>query len=318
MNREQQIGELLERLHRLREEVREIEKLLASLGLERPALMDPDRLDEIAGTLERIREAERVYLALARVDFNDDYYLFVRAIDGDTIVVEPPRELRRWIKDVHVRLYGLETPELWEELGPLYQRHLEDFCSVDVHGRLMIIWERERLGTNYAGFPLASFERGIGGHVFFRNSAGRFLYVNGLMHLLKYSSLERAGTNLLRGRTRLRSAEIRLPWTGRCATPLEVEDGSSLTFRTVAELGPPVCMLTYPRLPSLDPRDPGFHEKITAAVREAWTFRCPFEGYLLEHDKILAEDTRSLRVSPFDVPLTLTSMWAMQRHERTA
>lgn len=317
MNREQQVGELLERLRRLREEAREIEELLASLGLELPALMDPDRLDQIAVSLERIRQAERVYSALARVDFDDDYYPFVRAIDGDTIVVEPPRELRRQIKDIHVRLYGLETPELWEALGPRYKRHLEELCSVDALGRLMIVWERERLGTNYEGTPLTNFERGIG-HVFFRNSADRFLYVNGLMHLLKYSSLERAGKNLLRGRTRLRSADIHLPWTGRCATPLEVTDGSSLTFRTVAELGPPVCLLTYPCLPSLDPRDPGFYEKITAAVREAWTFRCPFQRYLLEHDELLAEDIKSLRVSPFDLPLTLTSMWAMKQHERTA
>jgi hypothetical protein len=40
-----------------------------------------------------------------------------------------------------VRLYGLETPELWEELGPQYQRHLEELCSVDGRGRLMIVWE---------------------------------------------------------------------------------------------------------------------------------------------------------------------------------
>lgn len=317
MDTEQRIGELLERLHRLRGEAREIEQLLASLGLEMPSLIDPERLQGVAERLERIRQAERVYHALARVDFDDDFYIFIRVIDGDTIVVEPPRELRRWIKDIHVRLYGLETPELWEELGPRYQRHLEELCSVDGRGRLMIVWERERLGTNYEGFPLTSFERGIG-HVFFRSSDRRFLYVNGLMHLLKYSSLERDGRNLLRGRSRLSNAEIRLAWSGSCATPLEVTEGSSGTFKSIAELGPPVCLLTYPRLPSLDPRDPVFHEKITAAIREAWNFKCPFEKELRTYGEALTEDTKMQRVSPFDLPLTLTSMWAIKQDERTA
>jgi len=317
VNSDQRIGELIERLHRLRGEVRDIEQLLASLGLEVPGLMDPVRLVELVERLEQIRQAERVYHALARVDFNDDYYVFIRAIDGDTIVVEPPQELRRWIKDVHVRLYGLETPELWEELGPQYQRHLEELCSVDGRGRLMIVWERERLGTNYEGFPLTSFERGIG-HVFFRGPEGRFLYVNGLMHLLKYSSVERAGKNLLRGRSRLRDTDVRLPWRDRCATPLEVPEACSDTFRMVAGLGPPICLLTYPRLPSLDPRDPSFHEKIAAVIREAWSFSCPFQGGRRQHDEALMEDTKSLRVSPFDVPLTLTSMWALEQQKRTA
>ena len=317
MNSDQRIGELLERLHRLRGEARDIEQLLASLGLEVPGLMNPGRLEELVERLEQIRQAEQVYHALARVDFDDDYYVFVRAIDGDTIVVEPPRELRRWIKDVHVRLYGLETPELWEELGPQYQRHLEELCSVDGGRRLMIVWERERLGTNYEGFPLTSFERGIG-HVFFRGPEGRYLYVNGLMHLLKYSSVERAGKSLLRGRSRLPNTDVRLPWRGRCATPFEVSEACSDTFRIVAELGPPICLLTYPRLPSLDPRDPGFHEKIAAAIHEAWSFGCPFQGGRRRHDEDLMEDTKMLRVSPFDVPLTLTSLWAMEQYEGTA
>jgi hypothetical protein len=127
--------------------------------------------------------------------------------------------------------------------------------------------------------------------VFFRGPEGRFLYVNGLMHLLKYSSVERAGKNLLRGRSRLRDTDVRLPWRDRCATPLEVPEACSDTFRMVAGHRPPICLLTYPRLPSLDPRDPSFHEKIAAVIREAWSFSCPFQGGHRQHDEALMEDS---------------------------
>jgi hypothetical protein len=151
----------------------------------------------------------RALPALARLDFDDDYYTFLRAIDGDTIVVEPPRALSRWMNDIHVRLYGLETPELWEERGIEYRGYLEELCKIDARGRLMIVWERERLGTNYGGFPLTNFERGIG-HIFFRGNGRVHYYVNGLMHLLKYSSLKRAGRTLLRGWRLIRDLDLML------------------------------------------------------------------------------------------------------------
>ena len=197
---EGQIKALIKRLHRSMRRRRRIEEQLASLGIETRPIIDPEQMADLSERLKRLEEQQAVYHALARIDFDDDFYVFVRAIDGDTIVVEPPRQLQRWMKDVHIRLYGLETPELWEELGQQYQRHLEELCSIDANGRLMIVWERERRGTNYEGFPQSSFEhRGIG-HVFFRGPNGRYYYVNGLMHLLKYTSLHRDGRNLLRGR----------------------------------------------------------------------------------------------------------------------
>ena len=109
--------------------------------------------------IQRINDPE-VLKALARVNFGDGIYEFVRAIDGDTIVVLPPQELRAWIKDIHVRLYGIETPELWEELGKDYRNHLEDLCAKDGLSQLFIVWERERPGTTYGGFPLTSFGLG--------------------------------------------------------------------------------------------------------------------------------------------------------------
>ena len=62
----------------------------------------------------------------------------------------------------------------------------------------MIVWERERLNTNYEGFPKTSFERSIG-HVFFKSIDNDFYYINGLMHFLPECTLIRKGVMLLRG-----------------------------------------------------------------------------------------------------------------------
>lgn len=228
---------------------------------------------------------------LARLDFGDDYYRFIRAIDGDTIVVAPPAPLLKWMKDIHVRLYGLETPELWTQHGPKYRDHLEELCAVDASRRLMIVWERERPSTNCGGFPLATFERGIG-HVFYREANGRYIYVNGLMHLLKHSSLDRDGKNLLRGRRHM-ELPITLPWSGRCPSWQCRTENSSNTLRTILRLGPPACLVTYAHIPSLDPRDPNFVENVCSIFRDNWKFGCPLEGVLLGRHDALVEKVQN-------------------------
>jgi hypothetical protein len=207
------------------------------------------------------------------------------------------------MKDVHVRLYGLETPELWEEAGSEYQNHLEELCAIDAAGRLMIVWERERLGTNYEGFPRSTFERGIG-HVFFRWADNRYLYINGLMHLFKYSSLRRAGKSLLRGRRHIEALRLELPQRGPCRMQLEVPEVSSSTFREICKLRPPLCLLSYPSLPSLDPRDESFDLRISETLDQGSLFGCPVERLLIRYSKDLMPHVTNLRVSPFDLRLS--------------
>src|SRR5258708_389050 len=104
MANQQLLADLLERLHAVQREIRDIEQLLASLGLGFPGLFNAEGRERLVADLNRLRDAEQFFHALAEVNFADDAYRFVRAIDGDTIVVEPPRQLARWLKDVHVRL----------------------------------------------------------------------------------------------------------------------------------------------------------------------------------------------------------------------
>lgn len=310
---EESLRKLIVRLQKLGEDAVEIQHALRTEGIPTSNIVNTE---ELSGTLkvlnELLRELE-VRSALARVNFKDDYYAFVRAIDGDTIVVEPPEQLRDWMKDIHVRLYGLETPEMSEELGSEYQKHLEELCAIDGKNRLMIVWERERVGTGYAGFPLASFERGIG-HVFFQISSSRYLYVNGLMHLLKYSSLFRAGKNLLRGRRYLNDMDLASPWHGPCATDLKLGTGVvSPTMQQIITMRPPVCLISYPSLPNLDAHDERFPDKLMNALQRDWeTQHCPFGEGLVRNSQHLLSHVVGRNASSFDVPLTYLSQWAAQ------
>lgn len=310
-----QIDEAIERLQVLIEDARRLDAALRNLGVDAPRFLNHEGLAALLQLLGRLKEEEQVFHALARIDFRDDHYGFIRAIDGDTIVVAPPRQLRQWMKDIHVRLYGLETPEKWEELGERYRQHLHDLCATDGRGRLMIVWEREREGTNYAGFPLSTFERGVG-HVFFAADGGTFYYVNGLMHLLRFSSLHREGQSLLRGRRHI--AEVSLPWRGSCMTELRSPTPeASETFRSIQSLRPPVCLLRFPQLPSLDPRDGSLSRRLADILRESWGSRCPVSTHLNAEGQRLLEAMIEQRASPFDLPLTYISQWAADRHRDT-
>ncbi len=306
---------LLQELVLLRQKVTKIEQRLRSLGISDFRILNTKQTLQITESLEDIAGVGQVYHLLARINFGDDYYRFIRAIDGDTIVVKPPSALQQWMKDIHVRLYGLETPELWTEHGPDYRDHLEELCAVDANGRLMIVWERERIGTNYEGYPLATFERGIG-HVFYREHGDRYVYINGLMHLLRHSSLKREGKSLLRGRRHV-NTPITLPWDGRCPSWQEHgERQPSKTLQTILALGPPACLLTYADIPSLNPRDENFADKINLVMRDNWKFGCPIENALHRDKDLMLERERAQQVSPFDIPLAYVSAWAAKQFQR--
>lgn len=188
----EEIGSLLEQIDELR---RRLDQLLASSNL-------PGITDEIRGALGRIRhEAERQAAqefqhALARVNFEDKDYRLIRVIDGDTLEVRPPEGLQRWMRDVHIRLYGVDAPERNSELGPIYTEILDRLCRMN-GGRLRVVWERERQGNEYAGFPTYSFERGVG-NVFVDIDDRFMLYVNGVLASLPDVQIVRGRNRLIR------------------------------------------------------------------------------------------------------------------------
>jgi len=174
--------------------------------------------DEMRGVLDRIdkqvtEQAEQDFsAALARVNFEDRDYKLIRVIDGDTLVIHPPKELMGWMRDVHIRLYGVDAPESNTELGPTYTAILEKLCLLD-EGRLHVVWERERRGTGYAGYPTTSFERGIG-NLFVDIGDGLLLYINAILASLPDVQIERNSKKLVRAARHLR--EWPLPfWSHR-------------------------------------------------------------------------------------------------------
>ena len=196
---DEHLNQAIQRLH----DLQEADERLNALLQQRAHLTKT--IETISFLLHELLEAEDFQHALARIDFEDDFYRFIRATSGDTIVVHPPNQLSRWMKEVHARLYGLHIPELNAEVEDIYQKYLEELCAIDGDRRLMILWEREQKGTTYGGFPLSSFERGIG-HVFIQADARHeFLYVNGLMQLFRHTSSLQNDRSLLRGAHRVKA-----------------------------------------------------------------------------------------------------------------
>ncbi len=105
----------------------------------------------------------------------------------------------------------MDAPEPGEEGAEYYTELLKNLCLID-GGALSIVWERERRGTEYEGFPLSSFERGIGNvFVDLAERDDQVLYVNAFLASFPGISLVRDGKQLLRGsRALIRSTIFRL------------------------------------------------------------------------------------------------------------
>src|ERR1039458_1323257 len=95
-----------EEIESLCAEIRRLQQLLASLlgkeGIEAQGIEIQQAVEKIL-TETRKKVEEDLQFALQRVNLRDDRYGLLRAIDGDTIEVTAPGELREWMRDVHVR-----------------------------------------------------------------------------------------------------------------------------------------------------------------------------------------------------------------------
>jgi hypothetical protein len=149
--------------------------------------------------LELERE-QRFSVACATINLRDEKYTAIRVIDGDTVILAPPEELLAWMKDFRLRLYGIDTPELHETLGPLFRSLVEQVLRAG-SDKPSVVMERQGIDTNYAGFPRTSFEREVG-NLFLTVPEG-ILYVNCVLAMLPHVKTTRSGNDLIRGRKRL-------------------------------------------------------------------------------------------------------------------
>lgn len=284
-------------------------------------LLQDESLAPLAIQLENIicdlrqsidKEVEQALnLALARINLHDESYTFMRAIDGDTLEVQPPSALRDWMRDVHIRLYGIDAPESNDELGPAYTRLLDQLCRNNARGVLSIIWERERPETEYSEYPRTSFERGIG-NVFIRFD-DYLLYVNSFLAMHPHVHTTRDGRDLIRGRRWLEELCYLISWRGRCMS--RFPEQILMNLAEIHEIMPmyrynfPICLCFFPR------------EIIPAAARspnELWylllesirSHGCPYsEISSLVREREINKLIESRAISPFDVLLILASKW---------
>ncbi len=301
---------------KLRELQEVIEEINSALRTDLPSVLPVVSIQFLVELREMLERQEHYNSALARVNFSDDHYELIRVIDGDTVVVSPPAALRDVMKDVHIRLYGIETPELYEPKGDQYRQYLSDLCSIDAKGRLFVLWERERAGTNYEGFPRTSFERGVG-HLFMRTVDGGFLYINGLMQVLRLTTVERKGRPLLRGASLLSSLRVVNEYDSwhPCQTKLSAtRKRESETFRRISRLNPPSCLLLFRQLPSLHPDDLASDQAVAETLSRGLVDKgCAFTriGVTLERlasRKVFSEN----KMSPFDISLSLVCRWSLE------
>lgn len=92
--------------------IKKIQDLIAELN----DLLRNENLKEIIqslnGEINRLIEnvEEDIIFFYSRINFSDRGYKLQRVIDGDTIIVDPPPKLNDYMKDIRVRLYGIDTP----------------------------------------------------------------------------------------------------------------------------------------------------------------------------------------------------------------
>lgn len=302
-----------ERILGILSEIRRLERQLAELLADEPL---QELLPQLSSTLEDIHNRlveeieEQFYLALARVNFRDQHYMFIRAIDGDTVELEPPEELREWMRDVHLRLYGIDTPEKHEECGPLYTSIVEELCTGISDRRVYVIWERERPQTEYGLYPRTSFERGVGN--LFIPYEGRLIYLNAILAMLPHVQIERCDKPLIRGKRFFPELRERCFWDGPCATGLPTQFQEVITrnldlpyphFRAL-----PVCLASFPReiLGTVESSPCQGWEIIRDSILERG---CPFSQFAAHIEGDLAPMFDDRVISPFDVPLILSASW---------
>jgi hypothetical protein len=299
--------ELIKSLHATRARVESALTEVSAAARDRLSV-DADRL---FATLEQeiIRSAQEGFDAASlRINTRDEHYTFTRAVDGDTIEVLPPEDLRHYAIDMHIRLYGVDTPETKEDrelFSSAYTTLVERLCSLDPSKRVYLILERETDAGKYAGFPRDSFGRQIAN--VFVPLDGKLLYLNSLLAMLPHVCPCK-----LRGEPAAQGHGFRQVPSDQCEChnsgigPLLDEFNKSVPLASRAF---PRCLYLFPTH-VIHESSRGPEHLLTTLLSELEASPCPYSDVALALKFLARTKEARWSVSPFDFIHLLAFRWA--------
>jgi len=294
--------------------IEKIQELLANLDNLSRNESFIEEIQALNGGISRLinKVKENIVVFYSRINFSDRGYQLQRVIDGDTIIVDPPPELNDYMKDIRVRLYGIDTPEPRFKNGKLIRDYLKAIFEELDYKKIIIIWDREKENTYYEGFPTSSFERDVG-NVFIEIN-NKFLYLNALLLIYPDVSSNINSKDLMKGRKYLRDIIEPFNHYIKCNCDYDflngVEEISHRFFEDYELIHwIPLCLICFNKSILKDLRSSSIviFKEIIKSLKE---YRCPFY-YLsdtLEHKEILKK-IESNKINPFDLILLAAENW---------
>ncbi|KKL28982.1 hypothetical protein LCGC14_2369690 [marine sediment metagenome] len=301
------------RYEKIRSVITKIKELIAELN----DLLRNENLKEIIQSLNRdisrlIEKAdEDLIFFYSRINFSDRGYKLQRVIDGDTIIVDPPPKYLD-MKDIRVRLYGIDTPELRFKKGKLFKDFLIALFKELDYKKIIIFWDREKENTYYEGFPTSSFEREVG-NVFIEID-NNFLYLNGLLLMYPDVSSNINNKDLIKGRKYIKDIVEPFNHYIKCNCNSEFLNGvKEISYRFFEEYELinwiPLCLIYFNKniLKELRTSSKVIFEGMINSLKE---FRCPFFylSDIMELKEILKK-IESNKINPFDLILLAAENW---------
>lgn len=265
---------------------------------------------EINRLIENVKEDITVFYS--RINFSDRGYKLQRVIDGDTIIVDPPPKWKDDMKDIRVRLYGIDTPELSSKKGELFKGFLIALFEELDYKKIIIFWDREKENTYYEGFPTSSFEREVG-NVFIEID-NKFFYLNALLLMYPDVSSNINIKDLIKGRKYVKDIIEPFNHYIKCSCKSEFLNGvKEISYKFFEEYELinwiPLCLIYFNKniLKELRISSKAIFEDIIKSLKE---FRCPFYylSDVLERIEILKK-IESNKINPFDLILLAAENW---------
>ena len=302
------------RYEKIKSAIKKIQELIAELN----DLLRNENLKEIIqsldGEINRLIEKidEEIIVFYSRINFSDRGYELKRVIDGDTIIVDPPPKLNDCMKDIRVRLYGIDTPELRFKKGKLFKDFLIALFKELDYKKIIIFWDREKENTYYEGFPTSSFEREVGN--IFIEIDNKFLYLNAILLMYPDVSSNINNKDLIKGRKYI--SDIIEPFNHyiKCSCNSEFLNGiKEISYKFFEEYKlinwMPLCLIYFNKNILKESRTSSkvIFEEIIKSLKE---FRCPFY-YLSEalELKEILKKIESNKINPFDLILLAAENW---------
>lgn len=303
-SRYEEIKSIIEKIEQL---LVELEKLLRNPNLK-------EIIQSLQGEINRlINDVEQeITVFYSRINYSDSGYKLQRIIDGDTIVVDPPQKYIEDMKDIRVRLYGIDAPEQRFKKGKLNKEFLTNLFRELDYSKIIIIWDREKENTNYEGYPRISFEREVG-NVFIEIN-NKFLYLNALLLMYPDISSTKGDKDYIRGRKYIQDIVEPFNHYIKCSCNSDLSlDLKDILKRLYADYDLinwiPLCLIYFNKNIITESRTSSkiIFKEIIKSLKE---YRCPFYylSDVLEWRDILDNIERNV-INPFDLILLAAENW---------